>query len=72
MRNFPIHDCASIGGSHQADCQLAISRGTTTPEAGDYVLRTCRAWLDCGNTEISTSLVSARGFCPDCEAVANS
>lgn len=32
----PRHDCSSIGGWHGSDCQLAIARGTTRPEPGDY------------------------------------
>lgn len=70
MRGFPIHDCASTGGSHEADCQLALARGVATAQPGDFTIRQCAAWLDCGNTAVSASLLSFRGFCPDCEAVA--
>lgn len=34
--------------------------------------RRCAAWRDCGNLAVPTADLSFRGFCPACEAVANS
>jgi hypothetical protein len=31
----PRHDCSSLGGSHSADCQLALSRNSWTFLPGD-------------------------------------
>jgi hypothetical protein len=31
----PRHDCPSLGGSHSADCQLALSRNSATFLPGD-------------------------------------
>jgi hypothetical protein len=35
----PIHDCASLGGSHQPDCQLALARNSTLGQPGDFDTR---------------------------------
>lgn len=32
----PRHDCSSIGGAHDADCQLAIARGSVLSQPGDF------------------------------------
>jgi hypothetical protein len=34
--------------------------------------RRCAAWLDCGHLEVPLDQLSTRGFCPECETVANS